>query len=180
MIRQKINTDEKLDLVDNNDLEIGSAYRSDIYKSMKKNYRVVNAFVVNRNNEIFIPIRSHFKTLFPDALDFSIGGHVKKGETYIEAIIRECTEELNINLKEKDLNEILYLNPYNEDISSFMKIWVINYNKEIEYNKSDFKDANWICIEKLEEFIMDGVSIKDDLKKVIAIIRKRNLTIAST
>lgn len=149
MIVENHQDDEEMDLVDNNDTVIGRVYRTDAYNSLICNYRVVNAFLINSSNKIYIPIRSSNKRLFPNSYDFSVGGHVKQGESYLEALFRECKEELNIDLNILKVKEILYLNPHKDNVSSFMKIWMINYNYEIEYNTSDFCGANWLSFSEI-------------------------------
>ena len=126
---------EEIDLVDENDNVVGFIQRKDLLSNQLFNYRVVNALIVNKLNKIFIPIRSSLKQSFPNALDFSVGGHVKRGETYLEAMKRECIEEVNIDLNEIRIKELFYLSPYQENISSFMKIWIIFYDHEINYCK---------------------------------------------
>lgn len=53
------------------------------------------AFILLRGNEMLVEMRKASKSVAP--LQKSIpGGHIKKGETLIQALIRECIEELNI------------------------------------------------------------------------------------
>ena len=54
-----------------------------------------------RNDEILLQKR---KGGVLDGVYTPIAGHTEKGETVIEAIIREAKEEANINLIEKDLD----------------------------------------------------------------------------
>jgi isopentenyl-diphosphate delta-isomerase len=82
-------TDEILDLVDENDIVVASRPRSEIYAENLHNFRVINAFLVNGNGEIWTPRRTAHKRIFPLALDMSVGGHVESGETYDEAFARE-------------------------------------------------------------------------------------------
>ena len=58
------------------------------------------------------------KKLWPNKWDVTVGGHVKAGEFGRQALIRECKEELNLDVKD---NEIKYL------ISS-----------TLTYNKNDY------------------------------------------
>lgn len=58
------NSEEILDLVNENDEVIGSKSRSDIYAEGLKNFRVVNAFVINSKGKLWIPRRAANKRLF--------------------------------------------------------------------------------------------------------------------
>ena len=60
-----IDNDELLDLVNEHDEVIAQEYRSTVYRHEYSNFRVVNAFIINDKNEIWIPIRSAHKKLFP-------------------------------------------------------------------------------------------------------------------
>ena len=72
--------EEFLDLVDSNDRVIGVLARSQVQKQHLTNFRVINAFIINTQNQIWIPRRTKDKEHFPRALDVSVGGHVGSGD----------------------------------------------------------------------------------------------------
>lgn len=51
--------------------------------------------------------RSSRKKLWPNKWDVTVGGHVEAGEFGIQAIIRECKEELGIDIKESEVRHIV-------------------------------------------------------------------------
>ncbi len=57
-------------------------------------HRVVAVFVFAKDNKLYIQKRSN-----DGKLDHSVGGHVKKGESYRQAVKREAKEELNLEGK---------------------------------------------------------------------------------
>lgn len=118
--------DEILDIVDKNDNVIGQKIRAEIYQNKQSNFRVVNAFLENNKGEIFILIRTEEKTPYPLGLDMSIGGHVKSGETYEDALKREMKEELGINISDTHCMFLGYLSPYVDSVSAFMKVYKID------------------------------------------------------
>ncbi len=91
--------DELLDIVDKDDEVIGQCLKSEIYEKGLKNFRVVNAFLLNSEGKLWIMRRTNKPALFPLSLDMSVGGHVKAGESYIQALERELKEELNLDLR---------------------------------------------------------------------------------
>ena len=103
--------DEYLDLVNIQDEIIGKKLRSTVYAEGLSNFRVVNAFLVNPQGQLWIPRRSLNKRLFPGGLDVSMGGHVESGETYEEAFKRELDEELNMKADEISWQHLGYLTP---------------------------------------------------------------------
>ncbi len=103
--------DEKLDLVDSNDIVIGQEWRSEVYRKKLKNFRVINGFLENPAGQIWILRRSPNVSLFPLGLDVSVGGHVKSGETYDAAFERELREELYLDARLLNVSLLDYLTP---------------------------------------------------------------------
>lgn len=79
-------------------------------------HRAVYAFIIDKNNNILLQKRSKNKKLWPNKWDVTVGGHVNSGEFGRQALIRECKEELGIDV---DDNEIKYIvgttSVYNKD-----------------------------------------------------------------
>jgi isopentenyldiphosphate isomerase len=161
------NDDELLDVVNENDEIIGSEYRSKIYAIGKPNFRVINAFVMNDDNQVWVPRRSPSKKLYPLCLDASVGGHVKSGETYQQAFERELEEELNIKAIDVQHSLIAYLHPQKDNVSAHMNVYRIRYNQTPDYNKDDFIDSFWISIAELQKRIAEGAPVKSDLPMLI-------------
>jgi len=59
--------DEYLDLVNSQDEVIGRKLCSEIYAEGLRNFRVMNAFLINSKAELWIPKRSLKKNSFRDA-----------------------------------------------------------------------------------------------------------------
>lgn len=172
MNNQFFNEDELLDIVNECDEVIGQEYRSKIYAIGSSNFRVVNAFVMNDDNQVWIPRRSPQKKLYPLCLDASVGGHVQAGETYQQAFERELAEELNLNLSDVEHSLITYLHPHRDRVAAHMNVYRINYNKTPDYNKNDFIDSFWMSIPELQHHIMQGDRTKGDLPALVAILAK--------
>lgn len=159
--------DEYLDLVDENDNVIGKKLRSEIYAENLSNYRVINVFIVNSKGKIWIPRRIASKKIFPLCLDMSVGGHVKSGETYEDALKHETKDEINI-----DINKIPYkflgkLTPRENNVSSFMKVYEIRLDKLPDYNKNDYFEYFWLTPKELLKRISEGEKTKEDLPKLV-------------
>src|SRR4051812_5096736 len=54
--------------------------------------RCAGALIMNSDGRLFVQRRSPTRSLFPNAWDI-VGGHLEAGETVIEALRREITEE---------------------------------------------------------------------------------------
>ncbi len=159
-------TDEFLDLVDEYDRVIGKQQRSEVYAMGLNNFRVVNVFIANRKDELWIPRRTQDKKIFPLCLDFSMGGHVESGETYEMALKRELQEELNLNLEDLSYRCLGHLAP-KEGVSSFMKVYEIHVNTTPNYNPDDFSEYFWLTPLALLAKVAQGEAVKSDLPKIL-------------
>jgi isopentenyl-diphosphate delta-isomerase len=126
--------DEVLDLVDENYNVIASQPRGEVYKNNIRNFRTINCFIKNDKGELWIPVRSPYKRIFPNAFDMSCGGHVSSGETYEEAFYKEMQEELSLDMKVLQYKVLGKCTPYNDDVSSFQVVYEVKMNEVPNYN----------------------------------------------
>ena len=145
-----IRNDELLDIVDQNDQVVGQKYRTEIYAQNSSNFRVINAFLINSQKQVWIPRRSPHKKLFPLCLDASVGGHVASGESYDRALERESQEELNIEISQVPHKLLAKLTPHQHGVSAYMNVYVIVTEQEPAYNTNDFISATWFAISDLQ------------------------------
>jgi isopentenyl-diphosphate delta-isomerase len=155
--------DELLDIVDANDEVIGQKLRSDIYKLNMTNFRVINAFARDVQGRLWIPRRSLKKTLFPGALDVSVGGHVQSGEDYDSAFERELQEELTISADTITYKVLGFLVPEKHGVSAFQKVYEFTIDYDPDYNKDDFSQCFWIFPQDLHLCLAAGEPAKSDL-----------------
>ena len=66
-------------------------------------HKAVVVFIINSKEQVLLQKRSASKKLWPNMWDITAGGHVLAGEFGFQAIIRECKEELGIELNVNDL-----------------------------------------------------------------------------
>ena len=70
-------------------------------------HRCVYAFVIDKNSNILLQKRSANKKLWPNLWDVTVGGHVLAGEFGRQALIRECKEELGIDINDNDIKYLV-------------------------------------------------------------------------
>src|SRR4030042_2591668 len=159
--------DEYLDLVDENDNVIGKKLRSEIYAENLSNYRVINVFIVDSKGEILMPRRTASKKIFPLCLDMSVGGHVRSGESYEEALKHETKGEVGINIENVPCCCLGSLTPQKNGVSAFMQVYEIKSDEIPNYNKNDYFAYFWLTPKELLKRIARGEKTKGDLPKLI-------------
>lgn len=148
--------DELLDIVNEQDIVVVKKLRSQIYREGLVNFRVVNAFLVNSQQCLWIPRRTADKKIFPLCLDFSMGGHVESGESYDDALKRELAEELNMQVEDASVRKLGYLTPYHHKVSSFMQVYEIITNQSPNYNRNDFIESFWLNPQQVLDILEKG------------------------
>ena len=88
---------EIVDLVDEQDNLVGSAFRSACHGDPTLIHRAVHVLVFNSSGELLLQLRSMNKDIQPGKWDTSVGGHLDPGEDYQAAAVREMMEELGIS-----------------------------------------------------------------------------------
>ena len=79
-------------------------------------HRAVFAFILNSKGEILLQQRSANKKLWPNKWDVTVGGHVNAGEFGRQALVRECKEELGIDVCDSDIRFLVSsTSVYNKD-----------------------------------------------------------------
>lgn len=92
---------ETIDIVDDNDVTIGSKRRDEIH-SLGLLHREVHVWLFDKEKNVYFqksPAHKSSAGLF----DASVGGHVDKGEDYITAAVRETKEESGLVIPSVDL-----------------------------------------------------------------------------
>lgn len=168
----RVSNDELLDIIDQNDQVVGQKYRAEIYAEKSSNFRVINAFLINSQKQVWIPRRSPNKKLFPLCLDASVGGHVAADESYEKAFQRELQEELNIEISDVSHRLLAKLTPHQHGVSAYMHVYVIVTDEDPVYNTTDFISATWFNITELQELIKQGEPTKGDLPALIKVLQE--------
>jgi len=86
---------EILDVVDADDLVVGTMERGEIHRK-RLFHRSVHVFLFDEARRIYLQKRSFEKLEHPGKWDSSASGHVESGESYREAAGRELEEEIGV------------------------------------------------------------------------------------
>jgi 16S rRNA (adenine1518-N6/adenine1519-N6)-dimethyltransferase len=86
---------EVFDVVDEQDLPVGTATRAEIHRRGLL-HRAVHVLVFNKRGDLLLQQRSMFKDVHPGVWGSSVSGHLDAGEGYLAAALREMNEEMGI------------------------------------------------------------------------------------
>ena len=133
-------------------------------------HRAVYAFIVDNNSNILLQKRSAEKKLWPNKWDVTIGGHVNAGEFGRQALIRECREELGIEITDDEIKYIVsttsVYNKNNYINNHYDECYIITKDINIEdlkLQKEEVSDAKFFPKEELLKRInnnYDGLTEK--------------------
>ena len=84
-------------VVEPSGLVTGRAGREYCHSGAKPLHPVVHLHVMDRNGRLYLQKRAMDKDIQPGKWDTAVGGHVDYGESIIEALYREASEELGFS-----------------------------------------------------------------------------------
>ncbi len=159
--------DELLDLVNADDQVVGTVMREQHHENVAQYnergeyWRGTGCFLVNSQNQIWVPKRQPWRKVAPGSLDFSMAEHVQSGESHLEGAVRGMKEELNLELKAGSL--ILLGKNVFKQFGCVMSMYVYRTDDDPDYSKDDYQSAEWMDLDSLRTKIASGVAHKTAL-----------------
>lgn len=163
---------EIFDVLDNKGRHTGETARRSECHRFGYWHKAVAVFILNSANQVLLQQRSATKRLWPGLWDVSAGGHVLVGEFGFQAVIRECREELGLDL---NLNELTFIGAA---ISTEQKADIINnhFNEfyvthkdldptTLHLQTSEVSAVKWVDRDEITQRIQDhyeGITTKED------------------
>lgn len=133
-------------------------------------HRAVYAFIVDNDFNVLLQKRSADKKLWPNKWDVTIGGHVNAGEFGRQALIRECKEELGIEINDNDIKYLVgttsrynkngYINNHYDECYLITKSVSI---EDLKLQEEEVSDAKYFSKDEIIERInnnYDGLTEK--------------------
>lgn len=165
--------EEILDLVDGDDNVIGTIVRNDSTWPLPGNdgyLRAAQFLQINSEGKLYIPIRTAHKTIAPNGFDYTAGGHVGTGDGYLQAMIREAEEELDLHLAESDLELIDKVRE--DEIRYFNALYLVRSDVTPTLNPDDFTSGAWLSPDELIAKIEAGHPAKTSLRHSIQLLQE--------
>ncbi len=148
-------SEEHLEIVNENGEVIGLARRSEVHGNPLLLHRVVHVLVFNGNGDLLLQKRSLNKDVAPGQWDTSVGGHVGVGEELLSSAMREMEEELGITCGEIEyLYSYIHDNPYETElVTSYRCI----YSGDIHFNRDEIEEVRFWRLEEITEVVGKGI-----------------------
>ena len=165
--------DEIYDVVDEDDNIIGKSTREKVHKNKNLIHRSVMFFIFDKKGRIFVNQRTKNKEFFPEYWAITFGGHVNSGETYEEAVVRECKEEAGIEEKPFFMGTLKVRLPQESENS---KVFGFITDKKIKLDSFELKQGKFMTMEELKDILKKEKFLPEtkDLLKILAKYKKLN------
>ena len=144
---------ELWDIYDKNKNKTGRFAERGVYEFKEGEYHIITvALIINSKNEILITKRAETKKKEPLKWEIT-GGGVQAGETSLQGILRETSEEIGMKFKK---DEAIFLKEIRKDETpaDFKDIWLFKSDlpiKNIKFEDGEVTDAKWVTIDKFVE-----------------------------
>jgi isopentenyl-diphosphate delta-isomerase type 1 len=161
------NRNELFDLVDGSDRVLGTVKRGDTNTNPALIHRAVAIMVFDERGRLFLQKRSRSKDTYPGYWSISASGHVKSGETYPQAAIRELQEELGIKRppKFKRLHKVLIRYPDETEFEVFFKVTI---NGPLKLDKEEIEEGRWFTLNRrFFRNTLEKIKITPELKVIV-------------
>ncbi len=141
---------EMMDVVDENDVVIGTASKEDVYiKNLR--HRIVHVLVFNTDGKMLLQLRAPQLTFCPNHWSTAVGGHIQAGETPEQAGIREYREELGTTSKLILLGKDYYVQK--DGPSKFLTTFTTTHPGPFDPDPTAVTQASFFTINEIRELI---------------------------
>lgn len=137
-----------LPLVEPGGLVYGQASREYCHSGSHVLHPVVHLHIIDHFGRLYLQKRSLTKDLLPGYWDTAVGGHVSYGETILEALYRETSEELGLTA----FNPVA-LEAYvweTERDNEYVFVHAMLGHPELHPNAAEVSEGRWWTFEELD------------------------------
>lgn len=133
---------ETLTVVDEQDNILGYSTKEDILRR-GLNYRCIQVFLFNGKEQLLVCRRPEAKKKFAGQFAASAMGHVRRGEDYEDAAVREMKQELGVNVRLRKAAKFSVMDGQNK---VFQEIWFGSVSEEIEPDETEVAESRYYSL----------------------------------
>lgn len=146
---------EYFPVVEPNGLVVGRSSRQYCHSGQKPLHPVVHLHIIDRFSRLYLQKRSMRKEIQPGKWDTAVGGHVAYGESILEALYRESSEELGLT----DFNPI-YVESYlfeSEIEKEMVNVFAAVGSYQLTPDQDEVDEGRWWPLDEVDENLGKGV-----------------------
>lgn len=151
---------EFLNIVNQQNKIIGKALKTEIYQRLLT-HRIAHLLIFNDQGKMALQLRSRHKSFCPLHWGTAAGGHVRVGETYKQAILRECEEELGYKTKVEFMAKDLYDD--GSGLKKFLATFRAIANGPFNINSAEVDKVDFFDLDQMRQMIKKGERFHPEL-----------------
>ena len=134
---------------------VGKATRTYCHSGSKVLHPVVHLHIIDRYGHMYLQKRSMKKDIQPGRWDTAVGGHVDFGETILEALFRESSEELKFT-EYNPIHVISY--EFESEIErEFVSVFTAIGSFELTPDQDEVDEGRWWTFEDIDAGLGKGI-----------------------
>jgi isopentenyldiphosphate isomerase len=145
-------SNEMLDVVDLNDVVVGSKTRGEVHR-LQLPHRSVHVLVFNPDKDLLLQKRSMLKDECAGMWDSSCAGHVEAGQSYAETVAREFEEELGVALT-ADPDYLFKMQPTPGNGMEFAAVYRVCHDGPFTYAEDEIDELQWFSTAQLDAWVV--------------------------
>ena len=142
-------------IVEASGLVVGRSTREYCHSGAKPLHPVIHIHIIDRFSRIYLQKRAMHKDIQPGKWDTAVGGHVSYGESLIEAVYREASEELGFT----EFNPI-YLETYEFESAverEMVNVFAVVGSYELHPDHEEVDEGRWWDIDEIDASLGKGI-----------------------
>ena len=154
-VGQATSDKEFFPVIEPSGLVIGTATRSYCHSGAKLLHPVVHLQIIDRYGHMYLQKRSMKKDIQPGKWDTAVGGHVDFGETIMEALFRESSEELKFT-EYNPIHVISY--EFESEIErEFVSVFAAIGSFELQPDLDEVDEGRWWSLDEIDAHLGEGL-----------------------
>lgn len=142
-------------VVEPSGLVVGRSTREYCHSGAKPLHPVIHIHIIDRYSRVYLQKRAMHKDIQPGKWDTAVGGHVSYGESLMEAVYREASEELGFS----EFNP-LYLQTYGFESSiehEMVNVFAVVGSYDLHPDHDEVDEGRWWELADIEAGIGKGI-----------------------